>query len=68
LMIQTPSKRQLQMTTSLPIRRSLRQAEKNNQQYPRQSSQTSFRRKPTTIYELYKSDRLRIANLLVSDP
>jgi hypothetical protein len=68
LMIQTPSKRQLQMTTSLPIRRNVRQAERNNRQCPRQSSQTSFRRKPTTIYELYKSDRLRIANLLVSDP
>jgi hypothetical protein len=70
LMIQTQikNKRPLQLTTSLPMRRSLRQPDKTSRQYRRQTSQTSFRRKPTTIYELYKSDRMRIANLLVSDP
>jgi hypothetical protein len=70
LMIQAQNKnrRPLHPTTSLPIRRSLRQTDGNNRQYKRQTSQSSFRRKPTTIYELYKSDRMRISNLLVSDP
>jgi hypothetical protein len=68
LMIQTKTRRPLQATASLPMRRSLRQPDKSNRQQQRQTSQTSFRRKPTTIYELYKSDRMRIANLLVSDP
>jgi len=65
---QTKSKRPLQPTASLPMRRDLRQPDRNNRQYQRQTSQSSFRRKPTTIYELYKSDRMRIANLLVSNP
>lgn len=63
--IQTHSKRPLQLTASLPMRRSLRQSGKTSRQSQRQ---TSLRKKPTTIYELYKSDRMRIANLLVSDP
>lgn len=62
------NKRPLQMTTSLPMRRSLRQPERNQRQSQRSRSPASFRQKPTTIYELYKSDRMRIANLLVSDP
>ena len=61
-------KRPLQMTSSLPMRRSLRQPERTDRQSQRSTSSASFRRKPTTIYELYKSDRMRIANLLVSDP
>ena len=61
-------KRSLQMTSSLPMRRSLRQPERNNRQHRRPTSPASFRTKPTTIYELYKSDRMRIANLLVADP
>jgi hypothetical protein len=66
---QTKNKRPLQMTASLPMRPSLRQPDRINRQCQRQPSQTSsFKRKPTTIYELYKSDRMRIANLLVSDP
>jgi hypothetical protein len=62
LMIQ---KRPLQITASLPMHRSLRQSERNHR---RPTSQISLSRKPTTIYELYKSDRMRISNLLVSDP
>lgn len=62
------NKRPLQMTTSLPMRRSLRQTERNQRPSQQSRSPTSFRQKPTTIYELYKSDRMRIANLLVSDP
>lgn len=71
LMIQTQTntqlnaKRPLQLTNSLPMRRSLRQPDR---QFRQSQKQTSFRKKPTTIYELYKSDRMRIANLLVSDP
>lgn len=66
LMIQTDrNKRPLQMTASLPARRGLRQGERTTR---RQTSQISHPRKPTTIYELYKSDRMRIANLLVGDP
>ncbi|CAF1001855.1 unnamed protein product [Adineta steineri] len=71
LMIQTQNRnlRPLQIAASLPVRRSLRQpSDVNHRQSQRQTSQTSFRKKPTTIYELYKSDRMRIANLLVSDP
>ncbi|CAF0903500.1 unnamed protein product [Rotaria sp. Silwood1] len=65
IVTQTIKKRSpLQPTVSLPIRRSLQQADKNNRQYQRQSSS---RKKPTTIYELYKSDRMRISNLLSSD-
>ena len=71
LMIQTQAKqlRPLQPTASLPMRRSLRQPhEPNHRQSRKHLLQTSsFRRKPTTIYELYKSDRMRISNLLVSD-
>jgi hypothetical protein len=59
------NKRPLQMTSSLPMHRGLRQSERTNR---RQTSQISFPRKPTTIYELYKSDRMRIANLLVENP
>lgn len=67
LMIQNENStnRSLQVTASLPMRHSLKLPDRNNRQ---RASQTSFRRKPTTIYELYKSDRMRIANLLVSDP
>lgn len=60
----TTGKRSLQMTASLPMRNCLK---------PRPSSvrtvnkQTSLKKKPTTIYELYKSDRMRISNLLVGD-
>jgi len=59
------TKRSLQVTASLPMRHSLKLP---NRTYRQRTSQISFRRKPTTIYELYKSDRMRIANLLVSDP
>ena len=64
IQLQPTNKRALEMTTSLPMRHSLR---------PRPSSirtvrkQTSLKAKPTTIYELYKSDRMRISNLLVGD-
>jgi len=71
LMIQTHAKntRPLQVASSVPMRRSLRQPDRNyRQQSQRPILQTSFRRKPTTIYELYKSDRMRISNLLASDP
>ncbi|CAF0875798.1 unnamed protein product [Rotaria sordida] len=61
-----PNKKRLplQATASLPIRRNLQQTDKTNRQCQRR---LSSRKKPTTIYELYKSDRMRIANLLVSD-
>lgn len=67
LMIQCENapKRSLQVTASLPMRHSLRLPDRHQRQ---RTSQASFRRKPTTIYELYKSDRMRIANLLVADP
>ncbi|UJR26830.1 hypothetical protein I4U23_008143 [Adineta vaga] len=70
LMNQTQAKhlRPLQLTASLPMHRNLRQSTVVNYQQPQKhTSQTSFRKKPTTIYELYKSDRMRISNLLVSD-
>jgi hypothetical protein len=58
-------KRPLQMTPSLPMQRNFRYSERNHR---RPNSQMSSIRKPTTIYELYKSDRMRISNLLVGDP
>lgn len=54
----------LHMTSSLPIRQSLHLTDKSNRQNQRA---LSCKTKPTTIYELYKSDKMRISNLLVSD-
>ena len=65
--VQTKVRRPLQATTSLRIRRSFQQIDKNSRKNQTQTSQTSFKRKPTTIYELYRSNKMRVANLLVSD-
>jgi hypothetical protein len=59
------AKRPLKMTASLPMRSGLRPVDRHHRSVPKQRS---LRNKPTTIYELYKSDRLRIASLLVADP
>ena len=61
----TTVKRPLKVTASLPMRSGLRPVDRHHRSDPKQRS---LRSKPTTIYELYKSDRLRIANLLVADP
>ena len=50
---------------SLPLRRRVLSTNPSRRPSRRQ---VSFRTKPTTIYELFKSDRMRISNLLVSDP
>lgn len=59
------AKRSLKVTASLPMRSGRRPVDRHHRSVPKQHS---LRTKPTTIYELYKSDRLRIANLLVADP
>lgn len=59
------SKRSLQMTASLPMRNSSRPRAASTRT---EHKQPSLKKKPTTIYELYKSDRMRISNLLVADP
>lgn len=62
--VQVVRRTPLKMTSSLPVRRSLQITDKSNRQNQRPPS---TKRKPTTIYELYKSDKMRIANLLVAD-
>ncbi|CAF2185493.1 unnamed protein product [Rotaria magnacalcarata] len=63
--MQTSRKRSpLQLTSSLPARKSLPQSDNTSRQNPRPSS---CKTRPATIYELYKSDKMRIANLFVSD-
>ena len=64
--LQPDGKRSLHMTASLPMRNSLRPRTTSSR--TDQQTQSSFKKKPTTIYELYKSDRMRISNLLVSNP
>ena len=60
-----PAHRLLKGDKSLPLRRCVLSADPIRRPSRRQ---VSFRTKPTTIYELFKSDRMRISNLLVSDP
>ncbi|CAF1440122.1 unnamed protein product [Rotaria magnacalcarata] len=63
--MQTSRKRSpLQLTSSLPARKSLPQSDNTSRQNQRPSS---CKTRPATIYELYKSDKMRIANLFVSD-
>lgn len=63
--LQLNGKRRLQPTVSLPMRPNSRPIDRLQ---PTDPKQRSTKKKPTTIYELYKSDRMRISNLLIVDP
>lgn len=57
-------KRRLKPTSSLPMRSNLRTIDRIHRT---DQKNQSLKPKPTTIYELYKSDRMRISNLLLAD-